>query len=148
MGDPRREEETPRQTAARERARRERLERLEQALANVQQISQAKRPGYARARQRQIGASSTDPEARIMRHGDGHYALSYNVQISTDAAHGIAVGLDVGQTAPDYEYLAPAVDQIEERLGQTPDQMVVDAGYTSRENILMAHEKDVELIGP
>jgi transposase len=147
-GDPRREEETPRQIAARERARRERLGRLEQALANVQQISQAKRPGYGRARQRQIGASSTDPEARIMRHGDGHYALSYNVQIATDAAHGIAVGLDVGQTAPDDEYLASAVDQIEERLGQTPDQMVVDAGYTSRENILMAHEKAVELIGP
>jgi hypothetical protein len=76
-----------------------------------------------------------------MRHGDGHYALSYNVQISTDAAYGIAVGLDVGQTAPDYEYLAPAVDQIEERLGQTPDQMVVDAGYISRESILMAHER-------
>jgi transposase len=36
MGDPRREEEAPRQAAARERARRERLERLEQALANVQ----------------------------------------------------------------------------------------------------------------
>jgi hypothetical protein len=103
VGDPRREEETPRQIAARERARRERLERLEQVSANVQQISQAKRPGYARARQRQIGASLTDPEARIMRHGDGHYALSYNVQISTDAAHGIAVGLEFGQTAPDYE---------------------------------------------
>ena len=148
MGDPRHEEETPRQAAARERARRERVERLEQALVNVQQITQAKRPGYARARQRQTGVSATDPEARIMRHGDGHYALSYNVQISTDAAHGIAIGLDVGQAAPDYEYLAPAVEQIEERLGQTPDQMVVDAGYTSRENILAAQEKDVELIGP
>jgi transposase len=128
MADPRREEEAPRQAAARERARRERVERLEQALINVQQITQAKRPGYARARQRQTGVSATDPEAPIMRHGDGHYALSYNVQISTDAAHGIAIGLDVGQAAPDDEYLAPAVEQIEERLGQTPNQLVVDAG--------------------
>jgi hypothetical protein len=49
---------------------------------------------------------------------------------------------------PYWGYLAPAIEQIEERLGQTPNQLVVDAGYTSRENILAAHEKDVELIGP
>jgi transposase len=148
MGDPRNEDQTPRQAAARERARRERVERLEQALANVQQISQTKRPGYNRASRRQTGVSTTDPDARIMRHSDGHCGLSYNVQISTDAAHGIAVGLDVGQAAPDYEYLVPAVVQIEERLARTPEQMVVDAGYTSRENILAAHEKDVDLVGP
>lgn len=122
MGDPRNGEATVRQAAARERAGRERIERLEQALLHAQQISVAKRPGYARTRQRQTGVSSTDPEARIMRHGDGHYALSYNVQISTDAAHGIAVGLDIGQTAPDYEYFAPAIEQIRRRLGQSPDR--------------------------
>jgi transposase len=148
MGDPREGEATVRQAAARERAGRERVERLERALLHAQQISAAKCPGYAHTRQRQTGVSSTDPEARIMRHGDGHYALSYNVQISTDAAHGIAVGLDIGQTAPDYEYLAPAIEQIGKRLGQSPERMVVDAGYTSRENILAAHEKDVELVGP
>ncbi|WP_157934618.1 hypothetical protein [Microvirga ossetica] len=128
MGDPRSENQTPRQAAARERARRERVERLEQALVNVQQISVAKRPGYARASTRQIGVSTTDPQARIRRHRDGHYGLSYNVQISTDAAHGIAIGLHVGQAASDDEYLVPAVAQIEERLGRTPELMVVDAG--------------------
>lgn len=143
-GDPRDGEATVRQTAARERAGRERVERLEQALLHAQQISAAKRPGYAHTRQRQTGVSSTDPEARITRHGDDHYALSYNVQISTDAAHGIAVGVDIGQAAP----LAPAIEQIGKRLGQSPDQMAVDAGYTSRENILAAHEKEVELVGP
>lgn len=148
MGNPRNGEATVRQAAARERAGRERIERLEQALLHAQQISVAKRPGYARTRQRQTGVSSTDPEARIMRHGDGHYALSYNIQISTDAAHGIAVGLDIGQTAPDYEYLAPAIEQIRKRLGQSPDQMVVDAGYTSRANILAAHDRNIELVGP
>lgn len=64
-----------------------------------------------------------------MRHGDGHYALSYNVQISTDAAHGIAVGLDIGQTAPDYEYLAPAIEQIGKRLGQSPEMVVDLSGH-------------------
>ena len=58
------------------------------------------------------------------------------------------VGLHVGQAAPDYEYLVPAVAQIEERLAQTPEQMVVDAGYTSRQNILAVSEKAIELVGP
>ena len=148
MGDPRRDMETPREAAARDRARRERIERLEHAVAEVKQIRVAKRPGYARTNQQQTGVSSTDPEARIMRHADGHCALSYNVQISTDADNGIAVSVSVGQAAPDYEYLAPAVEQIKTRLGRAPEQIVVDAGYTSRQNILVAHDQNIELVGP
>src|SRR5208337_2153008 len=117
-------------------------------VAEVKQIRVAKRPGYARTIQQQTGVSSTDPEARIMRHADGHCALSYNVQISTDADNGIAVSVSVGQAAPDYEYLAPAVEQIKTRLGRAPEQIVVDAGYTSRQNILAAHDQNIELVGP
>ena len=148
MGDPRRDMETPREAAARDCARRERIERLEHAVAEVKQIWVAKRPGYARTNQQQTGVSSTDPEARIMRHADGHCALSYNVQISTDADNGIAVSVSVGQAAPDYDYLAPAVEQIKTRLGRAPEQIVVDAGYMSRQNILAAHDQNIELVGP
>ena len=123
--------ETPREAAARDRARRERIERLEHAVAEVKQIWVAKRPGYARTNRQQTGVSSTDPEARIMRHADGHYALSYNVQISTDADNAIAVSVSVGQAALDYEYLAPAVEQIKTRLGRAPEQIVVCRGRAS-----------------
>jgi len=58
------------------------------------------------------------------------------------------VALDIGQTDPDYECFAPAIEQIRKRLGQSPDQMVVDASYTSRANILAAQDKDIELAGP
>lgn len=49
MGDPRRDVESPRTAAARNRAQRERIERLEQALVEAQQVRAAKRPGYAGA---------------------------------------------------------------------------------------------------
>ena len=124
------------------------LERLEHAVAEVKQFRVAKRTGYARTNQQQTGVSSTDPEARIMRHADGYCALSYNVQISTDADNGIAVSVSVGQAAPDYEYLAPAVEQIKTRLGRAPEQIIVDAGYTSRQNILAVHDQNIELVGP
>lgn len=148
MGDPRKGGATSRQEAAQARARRERVERLEEALDNVRQISADKPAGYRNSHKRQIGASSSGPQSRIMRHGDGHFALSYNVQIVTDTSHGIAIGVDIGQTAPDYGYLPAAMRQIEERLGELPDKLLVDAGYTSRQNVLMAHNMNVELAGP
>lgn len=136
MGEPCADVPDVRRRKAQERARRERKERLGLALNEYERIRAAKRPGYNRPSKQQTGASISDPEARIMRHSASPCALSYNVQISTDAAAGIVVSVDTSQTAPDYEHLVPAVKQIERRLGSLPKQIVVDAGYTSRENVL------------
>jgi len=119
-----------------ERARRERVVRLEQALSEFERIKGAKRPAYKKASKQQTGTSITDPEARIMKQGVGqHYGLSYNVQLSTDAHAGVVVSAAVSQMAPDYEHLVPAIEQVGERLGARPKQMIVDAGYSSRQNI-------------
>ena len=45
--------------------------------------------------------STSDPQARVMKHPDEGFALSYNAQISTDAAHGLIVGVAVTQEAND-----------------------------------------------
>lgn len=148
MADPTDEGATARQSAARRRACRDRVARLEGALAEVRRIRAAKRPGSAKAGTRQVGTSTTDPEARVMRQPVGHHALSYNVQVTTDAAAGIVLGLAVGQIAPDYEYLTPAMEQVERRLGHLPSRVLVDAGYTSRENVVAMHARGVEVVGP
>jgi hypothetical protein len=83
-----------------------------------------------------------------MRHATGHYALSYNVQVSTDAAAGIVLGITVGQTAPDHEYLEPAIEQVARRLGRRPAEVLVDAGCTSRENVVELHARGVAVVGP
>lgn len=131
-----------------ERARRERVGRLELALTEFERIKAAKRPGYKRASKQQTGTSITDPQARIMKQGAGqHYGLSYNVQLSTDAHASIVVGAAVSQTAPDYEHLVPAVEQVAQRLGARPKQVIVDAGYSSRQNIVELHAQSVDMIG-
>jgi hypothetical protein len=66
---------------------------------------------------------------------------------STDAAAGIVIGIDGSQTVPDYGHLVPAVKQIEERLGKRPKQIVVDAGYTSRENVLALDQWGITMFG-
>ena len=142
MGDPR-EEQPPRKRAAQERVLRERQQRLEQALEEVQKVREAKRPQD----KEQARASESDPQARIMKQSNGGYAPSYNVQLSTEASHRIIVGTAVTQSRSDYGELIGAVLRVEQNLGRKPSQMVVDGGFTSRENIAAMADQGVDLIG-
>lgn len=142
MGDPRQEEPT-RKRAAQERAVRERQQRLEQALEEVQKVRQAKRAQH----KEQARASESDPQARIMKQSDGGYAPSYNVQLSTEASHRVIVGAGVSQNGSDYVHLIGAMAQVEVNMGQKPAQVVVDGGLTSRENIMAMAEQGIDLIG-
>jgi transposase len=144
MGDPREEEPGRRAAAARQRAAREKVEKLEQALKEMEKVQAAPN---ARAEKSERRVSETDPEARIMKQGDGGHAPSHNVQISTDVAHAIIVGVGVTQDANDQGQLVPALEEVQRRTGQLPQQMVVDDGYTTRENILAAAERGVDLVG-
>lgn len=143
MGDPG-AEPSARQRAARERAQREREQRLEQALAELENIREVKTGSEAKEQAR---VSQTDPQARIMKQGDGGYAPSYNAQLSTDAANGIIVGLGVSQSSSDYGELVGAMERVEQSTGQSPQQVVTDGGFTSRENVVAMDDKGIDLIG-
>jgi hypothetical protein len=150
MGDPRQPEgaaqrqRTARQRAAQERAAREKVERLQQALAELQKVQAAPEGRKEPAERR---ASETDPEARPMKQADGGIAPSHNVQISTDTAHGLIVGASLTQEANDQKQLLPAMAEMERQNGRLPGQILVDEGYTTRENILRAAERGWDLIG-
>jgi transposase len=145
MGDPRQEEASPRRAQAQARAARERVERLEQALDEVQKM-QAAKPGKGARKEPRV--SATDPEARFMKQSGGGYAPSHNVQISTDAAHSLIVGVSVTSSANDEGQLPPALQEVKRNLGQWPQQVVTDAGFTTKETILAMAERQVDLIAP
>jgi transposase len=147
MGDPRSEDVSKRVAAARKRAVRARELRLEQALKELEDIRAAKSKQDAAAKE-QTRASMSDPQARVMKQPDGGYAPSYNVQVSTDSAAGVIVGVGVTQASSDAHELEPAIARIEEHVGNKPKQMVVDGGFVNREAIQAAAQKEVELIGP
>jgi Transposase domain (DUF772) len=94
MGDPRSDESSPKAKQAQARARREQREGLECALEKLQQW-QARKSGEKAQRETRVSAS--DPQARVMKQPDKGFALSYNAQISTDARHGLIVGVAVTQ---------------------------------------------------
>lgn len=143
MGDPRAEGSSRRQQKARQRAVREKQQRLQCALQELGKI----RVGKTAEEAKQCRASGSDPQARIMKHGDGGYAPSYNVQISTDATAKVIVGVAVSQSASDYGLLEPAVQTIATNLGEFPQQVVVDGGFTCGQTIVQMQQKEIDLIG-
>jgi len=92
MGDPRNDESSPKAKQAQARARRQQQERLESALEELQKLQASKAGEKAK---REMRVSTSDPQARVMKQSDKGFALSYNAQISTDAAHGLIVGVAV-----------------------------------------------------
>src|SRR5713101_885594 len=98
MGDPRKDESSPKAKQAQARARREQQERLESALEELEKWQARKSGEKAKSR---VRVSTSDPQARVMKQPDKGFALSYNAQISTDAAHGLIVGVAVTQEAND-----------------------------------------------
>ena len=142
MSKPETAELTTRMIEARKRAGREKQQRLEEALQELQQLQSLRED-------EDIRVSETDPQARVMKQADGGFAPSYNVQISTDAANGIIVGVDVTQAGNDCDQLINAVDRVKANTGQTPEQVLVDGGYTLKNsNIEAMAERGIDLNGP
>ena len=75
----------------------------------------------------------TDPESRIMKGPDG-FVQAYNVQVAVDELQ-LIVGHAVTQQTNDKKQLMPMITTIAQQSGQTPDQLLADAGYCSDENL-------------
>lgn len=133
-----------RQRAAQERAARERLQQMQEAMKELAQV-QAQRAGQTPAEECRV--SETEPEARKMKHADGSFSPSYNVQISADAKADLIVGVQVTQAINDQGQLEPGLDEVQRQCQQTPQQAVVDDGYVSRATVLEMAQRGVELIG-
>lgn len=115
--------------AARARAARERAERVRHALRQLPALEAAKRrngrpPADARA-------STTDPEARVMKMADGGFRPAFNAQLATDTASQVIVGVGLTDAGSDQGQLGPMVRQLERRYARAPGAMLVDGGYVS-----------------
>ena len=75
----------------------------------------------------------TDPESRIMKGPDG-FVQAYNVQVAVDELQ-LIVGQAVTQETNDKKQLMPMITTIAQQSGDTPTQLLADAGYCSDENL-------------
>jgi len=138
------EQVTRRQVAARRRAARQRASRLEAAVQEVERLQREKKedPDSFVAR-----ASSTDPEAHVMRNGEGGKVPSYNVQLLTDTTHGLIVNVEAVTAGIDHGQLAPALERCQQTLGRHPQQVVADGNYTNHASVQAAADSGVDFYG-
>ncbi len=143
-----------RQQAARERAVRERTERIERAVALLPQVEAAKgreRRTLAaprRARVTEARVSTTDPEARVMRMPDGGFRPALNVQLATDAGSQVIVGVAISNRGTDQGEALPMEAQVVERTGQPPQHYLMDGGFVKRSDITALEQGGVEVYAP
>lgn len=135
---------SPRQRKAAERTARERLQRVRQALAELPKIRAAQKvkdPENARA-------STTDPDARVMKMGDAGFRPAFNVQFATDCESQLIVGVDVVNTGSDRAQLLPMLDQLERRFHRLPGAMLADGGFASHLAVEQTDQRGVTLYAP
>ena len=58
------------------------------------------------------------------------------------------VGVGISQNSSDFEELQPAVEELKSTAGHAPQQMVVDGGYVSGENIVQLSREQIVMIAP
>ena len=84
----------------------------------------------------------TDPESRIMKGPDG-FVQAYNVQVAVDELQ-LIVGQGVTQETNDKRQLMPMITTIEQQSGDTPTQLLADAGYCSDENLAAIGDTNID----
>jgi len=154
-----------RQLAARQRAARERRERIEAALQAVRALhaqqaaakeqdpakppdGTAAPPDDAKSKKKEPRSSTTDVQARVMRMADGGWRPAYNVQLTADLDAGVIVGLGVDTTGSDGGLMAPAAQQVEHRYGHKPQRWLADGGFTTLADITALARSGITVFCP
>lgn len=140
-------DESRQKAVAKARAAQEIEARVSEALEELVEIRGSKTCHKTKPAS-EARASTTDPEARVMRMPDGGYRPGYNAQIATDTESRIVVGVGVTQSGSDMNQLTPMLAEIERRTGRLPDEHLVDGGYVKKEAIEDAAGKGVAVYAP
>ena len=138
--------------AAKERAARERSERVkaaQKALGEIKQQRQEREEKRGNGKKpKEPRASTTDADARVMKMADGGFRPSYNVQVTSAAGEQIVVGVEVCNTGSDRGLMRPMLERLRARIGRFPRSHLVDGGFTSAQDIEWAHAEGLDVYCP
>ena len=135
---------TAREAAARQRSAREREERIQKALEELPAARAAKK----KDEQAEARVSTTDPEARVMKMGDGGFRPAFNFQFAATTKEKVIVGVGVTNVGSDKSQMTPMLEQVEERTGHRPKEHLVDSGFVNLDAIEEAEKKGTTVYAP
>ena len=139
--------------AARERAARERVDKVEAALQTLGEV-EAQRERRMKTnrkeaeKQKEPRASTTEPGVRVLKMADGGFRPAYNVQVVTVAGEQIVVTVNPTTIGSDRGLIRPLLEQFRRHFGRLPKQHLADGGFTSGDDIEWAHREGVTIYSP
>jgi len=143
-----------RMRAAKERAARERAERIQAALKTLDEV-EAQREERKQARgnkkaekPKEPRASTTDPQARVMKMADGGFRPAWNVQVVSAAGEQIVIDVNPLAIGSDRGLMRPSLEATRGRLGRLPHRHLADGGFTCAADIEWAHGQEIEIYCP
>ena len=131
--------------AAQLRAAQGREQCIQAALDQLPEVAATKKRNGGKAEDAR--ASTTDAQARVMKMGDGGFRPAFNVQFATTCQDQVIVGMDVVNAGSDMAQLAPMLEQVQKRLGQSPQQWLVDGGFPGHDQIDAVPDKHQPKLG-
>lgn len=136
-----------RSAAAQQRAAREKLARIEQAQAEMEDMQRKyrQRAGEKRSEPR---ASTTDPEARRTKMADGGTRPAMNVQFASDGDAQMVVAVEVTSQGSDSGLMGPMYQKIRRDYGPTPGKYLVDGGFTHRDDVTTLEADGTQVYAP
>lgn len=139
--------------AAKERAARERAERVAAALGTLGKVEEQREQrkqttGKNGKKPKEPRASTTDPQARVMKMADGGFRPAFNVQVVSTAGEQIVIDVAPLATGSDRGLLRPSLEAVRERLGRLPRRHLADGGFTAADDIEWAHSEQIKIYCP
>jgi hypothetical protein len=142
-----------RMRAAKQRAARERAERIAAALATLDEVEAQREErkqttGKTAEKRKEPRASTTDPQARVMKMADGGFRPAYNVQFASDTRSGAVAGVAVDNSGSDMGKMAPMNEALAKDYGERPRQHLADGGYVKFDDIEALDKAGVDVYAP
>jgi transposase len=133
-------------------AQAERLRRAQQRLTELE-AEQAQRAKKDRidpktGQEKEPRASTTDPDARVMRMAAGAFRPAYNVQMGCDPDSLVVMDVGLEPRGADSGQVGPMLKRIDERYGKRPSLYLADAGFCDLADIEAAHASGTLVLAP
>ena len=126
-----------------------RIDRVRRALSELTEVEKSRAKSHDRKkREKPAIASSTDPQARMMKMPNGGFNAAYNVQLATDPQSRAIVGVSVTNSGGDAPQSEPMREQVQERTGQKVSEHLMDGGYVNHQVIERAAGDGVTIYTP
>jgi transposase len=124
-------ERVEKETARKAEAARRKLQELQE-----EKVKRAQDHKKEESEKNEPTASTTDPEARMMRMPDGGYRAAYNLLLTVAPKGHIICGLMASDRRNEAGLASPMMEQFESRYGRRPDRLLVDTKLACQEEIV------------